>query len=128
MNTKSMKSIVDSITNEDPKLKDELKDMQPRIELTKALYKLRQDAELTQKQVAESMGVDQSFVSRMESVNGAFPNNDSIASYVHACHAVGGYVFVSEADRGTMVSVPMGVPEDREIFSETMEQYHIENT
>ena len=125
MNSNSMKSIVDTIVNEDPGLKNKLKQMQPRIDLAKALYQLRRQANLTQKQVAKAMDKEQSFVSRMESVTGPFPDSNSISSYAHACHATMGYVFVSPNQEVEVLSVPMGVESDRDVFSNVMELHNI---
>lgn len=55
--------------NEDPKLKQEYDALAPIYELQKQVIQLRQDAHLSQKELAELVGTKQSAISRLENGN-----------------------------------------------------------
>lgn len=68
--------------------------------LSRALILLRRHAEKTQKELADAMGKDQAFVSRMESATAPWPKAEYIALYAQHCGYLTGYAFV-DADRET---------------------------
>jgi transcriptional regulator with XRE-family HTH domain len=122
MANKSLKSIVKDIVDEDPKLKENLRSLNPRIELAKALIYIRRSAGMTQQQVAEAMKKDQPFVSRMESVSGPFPDITSISLYAHACHSGFGLVFVPD---NNVLAVSMSGEHNKQAFSDAMATHNI---
>lgn len=78
-------------------LKDQLLDARPDVveivekqrlkaETSQMLRQLRKSAGLTQGQVAEVSGLDQSVISKMESPMGALPGVLNIHRYVSACN------------------------------------------
>lgn len=125
MTNKRLNSLVQEIIDEDPELKENLKQLNPRVKLARALIQIRRFANLTQLQVAEAMGKDQPFVSRMESATGPFPDASSISAYAHACHSGFGLVFVPDDH---MLAVSMSDEQDEQAFSDAMAKHNIEKT
>ncbi|MEW8141733.1 MAG: helix-turn-helix transcriptional regulator [Candidatus Thiodiazotropha endolucinida] len=124
MANKSLKSLAQEIVDEDLELKENLKRSNPRIELARALIHIRRSARKTQQQVAEAMGTDQPFVSRMESAAGPFPDASSISAYANACHSGFGLLFVLDKK---VFAVSMGDEQDEQAFSDAMALHNIES-
>jgi transcriptional regulator with XRE-family HTH domain len=123
MTNKSLKSLMQEIVDDDPNLKENLKHLKPRVELARALIHIRRTAGLTRQQVAEVMDRDQSFVSRMESATGEFPNISSISAYAHACHSGFGLLFVQDIKA---ISVSMSDEKNEQAFSKAMALHDID--
>lgn len=96
MTQKSLKSLMQEIVDEDPKLKEDLKHLNPRVELARALIHIRRTAGMTRQQVAEVMDCDESLVTRMESATGEFPTVSIFSAYAHTCHSGFGLLFVAD--------------------------------
>lgn len=54
----------------DPKFRAEYEELEPEFAIIRAMIEARQSAGLTQKQLAEKTGIDQSEISRYENGNG----------------------------------------------------------
>ncbi|MCW4256352.1 MAG: helix-turn-helix domain-containing protein [Candidatus Thiodiazotropha taylori] len=119
----SLKSLMKEMFDENIKFKENLKRLNPRVELARVLIYIRHSARMTQQQVAEAMGTDQPFVSRMESAAGPFPDASSISAYAHACHSGFGLVFVSN---NRVIAVSMCTGQHEKVFSEAMALHNIE--
>lgn len=79
-----------------PDLSEEWGQTELRRELASALIRLRKDAGLTQTQVAETAGWDQSYVSKLESALGPWPTHTNLERFSAACGADVALVFVSD--------------------------------
>ena len=63
-------------------------------ELARQLVGMRSAAGLSQKELADRMGKDQAYVSRMESATHPMPKGQSIALYARSCGYVTAYAFL----------------------------------
>ena len=67
-------------------------------ELARQLVRMRSAAGLSQKELADRMGKDQAYVSRMESATHPMPKGQSIALYARSCGYVTAYAFLRPED------------------------------
>ena len=95
---RDLEGVFDNLRLESPGLDRRIRESGGRRDLALTLARIRGEAGLTQRELADAMGRDQAFVSRMESTAGPFPSSASINAYVHACGAMAGYVFVMPGD------------------------------
>ena len=98
-----------------------------RINLALALTRLRKASGLTQKQLANKMNKDQSFISRMESKSGPSPDSNSIVSFAKACNFDTGYLFTLSDNEILAVSMNRSKESQRN-FYEKMFKHNISPT
>ncbi len=67
-------------------------------ELARQLVRMRGSVGLSQKELADRMGKDQAYVSRMESATHPMPKGQSIALYARSCGYVTAYAFLRPED------------------------------
>jgi transcriptional regulator with XRE-family HTH domain len=75
--------------------------------------RMRKQAGLLQKDVAERTGWDKAFVSRLESGQGAVPDVQTLARFAEACGATAGVVFGREAEGAIHIIDAMAMPGSR---------------
>jgi transcriptional regulator with XRE-family HTH domain len=126
MNNNSVEFLLEEIAASDPEFQKTLTGDSPRMNLSHALYKMRRNTGLTQSEVAQSMGKDQGFVSRMESATGPFPDSASLVAFASACHYVTGNIFIAEdPDQDDVLAVALGDSKLGDLFNKAMFKHNI---
>ena len=79
----------------------------PRRALSNALKSMRNENNLSQKQVAKKMRVTQSDIARMESPAGPWPNQAKLAAYAQACgmKAVVGFIDAADNNEDSAIKI-----------------------
>ena len=81
-----------------PELRTLWEETREKRELARQLVRMRSSAGLSQKELADRMGKDQAYVSRMESATHPMPKGQSIALYARSCGYVTAYAFLRPED------------------------------
>lgn len=119
--TSGVKELISDILEARPDVARKWDDSRLRRDLGEALVRLRKRAGLTQKQLAQALGMDQAQVSRMESATGSWPSPRSMQRYAAACSVDFGFVFADHEHpedftevvvAGAMKSIDEAVGED----------------
>ena len=85
------KTLKDSIVAARPDIAPVIDRQALKASVAQILRELRKSAKMTQVQVAEASGLDQSVISKMESPMGALPALDTVQRYALACN---GHMFM----------------------------------
>jgi transcriptional regulator with XRE-family HTH domain len=91
-----------------------------RREVGRALDRMRRDAEHTQAELAQLMGKDQAFISRMESGRGPMPKAQHIALWARHCGFMTAYAFVAKEgnDDGLLLHELMPIAQEEDEAAE----------
>lgn len=82
-----MTDLTKALADSNPQLAKALSENRRKRELAVTLRSLRHAANLTQVEVAERAGLDQSHISKLESATGAMPMIETLLKYAAACNA-----------------------------------------
>ena len=89
---------------ERPELARAWEQKSPLREIAIALTKLRRDAGLTQRQVAEKAGWKQPYVARLESGLDHMPSPETVARFAEVCNAEAGLILIRKGPSGVEIS------------------------
>ena len=91
-----------------------------RREVGRMLERMRRSSEQTQAALAEKMGKDQAFISRMESGRGPMPKAQHIALWAKHCGFMTAYAFVrrDNGDDGLRIDELMPIAQDEDESAE----------
>ncbi len=76
------------------------KETEPKRRIARKLEAIRIGSNQSQAEIAQKMGVDPSYVSRMESSSGPIPKAETIALFAAHCGVDMAYAFIDRKDRG----------------------------
>ncbi|TQE99085.1 MAG: helix-turn-helix transcriptional regulator [Spiribacter salinus] len=105
-----------------PELDRQIRETERRRALATALVGIRRRAGKTRREVAEAVGRDQAFISRLESTAGTFPSAKSIDDYARACGAMAGYVFaMPQGNQHIVFTAALGSTEEAAIIEQVVQ-------
>lgn len=118
----SMDEVVQDSLRRRPGLREKVETNAARWRLGRALYDARRKAGLSQKRLAAITRLDQAQISRMESVTGPHPDDESVRRFLEGCGYVAGYVWGKPSDGGLHVdgAVALGGSAESERLIETL--------
>jgi transcriptional regulator with XRE-family HTH domain len=102
-----------------PAVKDAVERAMPRVRIASVLKRIRRAAGLSQRDLADRIGLHQPAIARIESGVGEKPQtNDAILAYAQGCSMAVGLVFLSKENGRYKLqdAVPLTDDEDAEAF------------
>jgi transcriptional regulator with XRE-family HTH domain len=107
---------IQEVLGKRPEVRERIRNNGARWHLSRQLVLARRRAGLSQRQLAETTGMDQAQISRMEAVTTSKPSDESLRRYLEGCGLVLGYVWgeMQSGDLHVTGAVALGGSPDAE--------------